>query len=166
MHNTVTVDGFSQHTFNANNIFKMSYDTKSVLKDWKTNDLIDIIQIEHNGYTRLSNPVIHERTIKFDKINNEITIIDKLTGVGKHLFEIFFYFSDLLEISMIHSKKVEVNSNHLKTLISFESDSLFNISKEDCSISYSYGTKIKSKKIVVKSHELCPFCLSTKIKPL
>ena len=62
-----------------------------VLK-WESNDNPDIVTAIHNGYSRLPEPVFHERYIIFDKINEKWTIKDTIKGEGNHVVGMVFSF--------------------------------------------------------------------------
>jgi uncharacterized heparinase superfamily protein len=52
-------------------------------------DHIGFAEASHDGYRRLTDPVIHRRRVELD--NSEVVITDCLEGRGRHTAEIFFH---------------------------------------------------------------------------
>ena len=100
-HNTVVVDGQDQDRLSEKDLFQISRDSISTIKEWTTNKQKDLISAEHTGYMRLNEPVRHLRTIAFDKLSETWSIIDELSGVGIHDFEVLFHFNELISIKTI-----------------------------------------------------------------
>ena len=92
MHNTVIVDGFSQNNLFLNKPWYFERNAIPKIIDWQSNEESDVITASHDGYSRLKEPIIHIRTIKYDKLIKKWEIEDELTGTGTHLFEWFFHF--------------------------------------------------------------------------
>lgn len=95
-HNTVTVDGEDQAVQETGFIWSHPYKSKLIQKV----ELDDgcLLKANHDGYARLTNPVIHERTIVwFDKKN--IIIKDAFSGEGIHEVELNFHFHPDVTIS-------------------------------------------------------------------
>jgi hypothetical protein len=59
----------------------------------------------HNGYLRLSDPVIHKREVLFDKKMDRINVIDWLECKKTHTVKRFWHFSDAC--------RVRLKNNHL-----------------------------------------------------
>lgn len=91
-HNTVMIDGAELAEFA--NAFKVKADlTNPKILKWETSSERDVLIAEHGAYTRLSNPVKHQREFFFDKQHGELLLIDTLTGQGEHTAEFFFHFA-------------------------------------------------------------------------
>jgi hypothetical protein len=95
-HNTVTIDGEDQAVQETGFIWSQPYTSKLIQKVELNYGCL--LKARHDGYTRLTNPVIHERTIVwFDKKN--IAIKDEFNGEGFHEFELNFHFHPDVTIS-------------------------------------------------------------------
>src|ERR1041385_1578197 len=70
-----------------------------VLK-WESNEETDLVVAEHYGYQRLASPVLHRRSVTFDKRRQFWLIEDELTGEGTHDFSFRFLFAPGLEIEV------------------------------------------------------------------
>ena len=163
-HNTVVVDGQNQDKLSENDLFQMSRDSTSTIKEWTTNNQQDLISAEHNGYMSLDEPVKHLRSITFEKLSENWLIIDQLLGDGIHDFEVLFHFNEHINIVIIDENTIVTKSKGSNLELSFKSNSDFKIVKEISYISKSYGTKVKSESVIIKSNSSCPFILETKIQ--
>jgi hypothetical protein len=78
-HNTVAIDNQDQCVFWGP--FRVAYPPKARLLEWSE----DHVAGEHEGYTRLSKPVIHRRRIEKLSVE-EWEILDQFEGRGEHEF--------------------------------------------------------------------------------
>jgi hypothetical protein len=141
MHNTVTVDGESQNVITKEILWDFSRDAIPQVLEWKTNENEDIVTAIHNGYSRLPEPVQHERSIIFNKINEKWIIKDILKGQGNHTMEWFFHFDIGIDFS-IKDNMVETKCIDGKNIILiFEPKAGLNLRRGKSFVSKSYGTK-------------------------
>jgi hypothetical protein len=91
-HNTIRVDGLDQSVSGGNflwlrhaNARCTGFDTGGEVETWAG---------EHDGYTRLDDPVVHCRLITFDKTRRVIHVRDTLKCTEKHIVEIFWHFAE------------------------------------------------------------------------
>jgi hypothetical protein len=102
---------------------------------------MDLVTAIHNGYTRLQEPVYHERTIIFDKINEKWVLKDIITGEGHHTYEWFFHFAVGIDFN-INVNKAETKCEDEKNIsIVFEPKYGLILRKEKSFVSKSYGIK-------------------------
>lgn len=92
-HNTVEVDGEEQNRFRKDTVFGMHEDAHPQLNRWESTEMFDTFDGQHDGYKRLRNPVMHRRTIHFDKKKMAITITDYCTTNGRHELQWNFHFA-------------------------------------------------------------------------
>lgn len=90
-HNTIRIDRENQSIVGGN--FMWLRKAQSRLLAFKSNHSYDHIKTEHAGYARLSNSVIHQREVTFDKKANLFKIVDSIQTQGAHFIEQFFHFS-------------------------------------------------------------------------
>jgi hypothetical protein len=96
-HNTVVIDGEDQAV--PEGTFKWATKVSSrVLRHFTFPDA-EYIEAEHDGYARLSNPVIHRRRALHVRPHCWV-IADDFRGEGPHSFETFFHFSPLAAVSL------------------------------------------------------------------
>jgi hypothetical protein len=91
-HSTVVVDGQAQALYRGR--LKWSNAPTVNRHAWVHTQPVDFIQGSHDGYERLTQSVMHTRSMVFVKPNYWI-LQDNLTGQGHHTIEQFFHFAPL-----------------------------------------------------------------------
>lgn len=92
-HSTVQIDGLEQNTIRVDTPFVIGNEAKPRVLEWKTSDDLDKVVAEHYGY-----PMIHRRTITFDKRGRFWLIDDEFIGEGEHVYEARFHFAPGSEV--------------------------------------------------------------------
>jgi hypothetical protein len=92
-HSTVQIDGLEQNTIAVETPFVIGNEAKPRVLEWKTGDDFDKVVAEHYGY-----PVVHRRTVTFDKRARCWLIDDEFVGEGEHVYEARFHFAPLLDV--------------------------------------------------------------------
>ncbi len=88
-HNTLVVDGEEQAQ--PGETFKWLSLCPARLEGLATLPNLDYASGTHEGYTRLSKPVVHRRRVVFVKPDRWF-LLDDLSGAGTHSLEFFFHF--------------------------------------------------------------------------
>ena len=96
-HSTVQVDGAEQNSIDRAIPFIIGNEARPRVLTWESNRETDLIVAEHYGYQRLASPVLHRRSVRFDKRRQFWLIEDDLTGEGTHDFSFRFHFAPGLE---------------------------------------------------------------------
>ena len=91
-HSTVQIDGLEQNSIDRDTPFVIGNQAKPRVLEWKTSDDFDKVVGEHYGY-----PVIHRRTIVFNKRERTWLIDDEFFGEGEHLYEVRFHLAPGVE---------------------------------------------------------------------
>src|SRR6185437_11991834 len=94
-HSTVQIDGLEQNTIRVDTPFVIGNEAKPRVLEWKTSADFDRVVAEHYGY-----PVVHRRTVTFDKRGCFWLIDDDFFGDGEHVYETRFHFAPGLEVSV------------------------------------------------------------------
>lgn len=144
-HNTVMVDGEEQNKFEENNLFWMGNDALPRCLKWETGNEVDVFVGEHYGYKGLSQPVVHEREIKFHKKEGKLDIVDRFKGKGKHNLEWNFILSPRF------NQELKINSDKL----------LWH--KDSASYSSEYGVAAETKKFISILQTIIPFEIKIRI---
>lgn len=146
MHNTVMIDGEEQNRIPSKDqgVFWMYDDAKPKITKWQTDEFLDIFEVEHYGYRRLANPVIHKRIFHFEKELEILTITDSFLGQGTHSFEWNFYLDPEVQIQTRDSYMLLTNKN---VTLKFEYQNFLSSQINNTSISPSYGLLTKTKRI-------------------
>lgn len=116
-HNTVRIDGCDQ-SLSGGNFMWLHHANAKCLK-WDDNNKITHFEAMHDGYNRLSDPVLHHRSIIFNKQKQIFTIIDTLDCNGEHVVERWWHFSEFCEIKRI-GQEIVVSNDGIKINLKLE----------------------------------------------
>jgi uncharacterized heparinase superfamily protein len=82
-HNTVMADGREQN--DLEDVFRLPADQVRVtVNRWASDEGVDILDVEHSGYTRLQQPLVHRRIFRLDKRRNRLLVVDCLCSSSPH----------------------------------------------------------------------------------
>ncbi|MEO6392877.1 MAG: heparinase II/III-family protein, partial [Pyrinomonadaceae bacterium] len=105
-HSTVIVDEAEQNTTDPNLPFVIGDDASPRVISCDFTLERDLVVAEHHGYARLSDPVIHRRTVEFNKVDRYWLVSDTMTGAGRHQFDLYFHFAPKLQVELVDSSAV------------------------------------------------------------
>jgi len=91
-HNTIRVDGVDQSVSGGN--FLWLRHAKARCTGAETGGEVETWVGEHNGYARLDDPVVHHRTITFNKERMIVWVRDVLECNKNHMVEVFLHFAE------------------------------------------------------------------------
>lgn len=97
-HNTVRVDGVDQSVIGGN--FMWLKHARAWCERWETDAARDCFAGAHDGYRRLQDPVVHRRSLEFDKAARVLRVADTLTCAGTHQVELFWHFAETCRIQV------------------------------------------------------------------
>ncbi len=93
-HNTVLVDGAEMARLGeGGKLWTIHNDAVPEVNRWEVGARLDILSARHSGYMRLAEPVLHQRTIVFDKTASFWAIFDEVKGQGVHRCELIFHLA-------------------------------------------------------------------------
>jgi len=98
-HNTIRVDGMDQSESGGN--FMWLRKAIADCERWETGKEFDRFTGVHDGYARLTDPVIHRREITFNKPERLIMVTDYLLCRSTHEIECFWHFSEDCEVTPV-----------------------------------------------------------------
>jgi hypothetical protein len=87
-HSTVQIDGLEQNTIDLQQPFVIGNEARPRVLEWKNDADSDKVVGEHYGY-----PVVHRRTVIFNKRERLWLIDDEFFGEGEHLYEARFHLA-------------------------------------------------------------------------
>ncbi|MDX6711449.1 MAG: hypothetical protein QOH96_2465 [Blastocatellia bacterium] len=144
-HSTVEIDGKEQNTINRDTPFLIGNQARPRLVSWKLEGDVEIVEAEHFGYSILTQPVIHRRAVRFDKLDRFWLIEDSFSGSGTHDFMFRFLFAPDLNISVTDEGIVEAASAKTGAYLLIAPASSMDAPKfEALYSSQDYGAKQKS----------------------
>jgi hypothetical protein len=97
-HNTVRVDGADQSAMGGN--FMWLRHAGAWCEEWLSDDDRDRLVAAHDGYTHLPDPVLHRRTLEFDKRARILRVTDGLECKQAHEVEIAWHFAEACRIQV------------------------------------------------------------------
>ena len=97
-HNTIRIDGQDQSEPGGK--FMWLRKANGGCSEWRTRPGEDVFEGWHDGYQRLADPVMHVRTIRFDKRASLFVIDDALQMEGRHEVELFFHFGECCRVTL------------------------------------------------------------------
>ncbi len=89
-HNTITVDGQDSSELADEWMFRTR--ARSRLNCWATAGKFDYVDGQHDGYTRLADPVAHRRRVLFLKPRFWL-VLDELDAAAGHTYDQYFHFA-------------------------------------------------------------------------
>lgn len=91
-HNTARVDGGDQSEITGRFLWGAKAFTRLLRFEERSEHVV--IEAEHDGYARLADPVIHRRTVTFNRITGDVRIKDRFQGAARHQIELFFHMHE------------------------------------------------------------------------
>lgn len=97
-HNTLRVDGQDQSTIGGNFLWLRHAHARVI--EHSSQDGRDRIVAEHDGYTRLADPLVHRREVCVDSHSYEVRVIDQVRCAAEHEIEMFWHFSEQCDVRL------------------------------------------------------------------
>ncbi len=91
-HNALRIDGENQSVIGGS--FMWTHHANVQVKTWETGPHSDRLIAWHGGYSRLVDPVRHERELLFDKGKGCLNVSDVVECAGTHYVECFWHFAE------------------------------------------------------------------------
>jgi hypothetical protein len=109
-HNTVGIDGQEQNEVRPEWLFRMF--EKANPEHLAVSEGDDCIQYRgrHSGYTRLPEPVVHERTFSLVRDDGALSIVDVLDGRGTHRLTWHFHFAPGVKVAIRQPGQLEIRA--------------------------------------------------------
>jgi hypothetical protein len=105
-HNTARVDGKDQSCMAGR--FIWSNKAKARLLRFHESLGHVVIEAEHDGYTRFEDPVVHRRTVEFDRLTGNFSLADSFSCAHGHTVELFFHLHEDATVTQIAAGIVEI----------------------------------------------------------
>lgn len=118
-HNTLVVDDVDQSEILGP--FLWGKKARSRCVQWHDKSPVCKVIGEHDGYSRLNDPVIHRRTLELDGKTNFITILDEVISQGPHKIVIYFHFSEYSILNKLNEYTYEAVIVSNKIVFEFDS---------------------------------------------
>ena len=166
-HNTVMVDNEEINRLYEEDFFAMADDARGILNKWISTEEHDILDAQHEGYTRLKSPVVHRRIVLFNKKGGYWVLVDELSTTGKHAYCFHLHF--LPSAVSEHEAKsfiVKTDDPHGPNLLVVPFDMTRITTRVlDGWVSESYGKKIPAPVLQFSTTKNGPMILTTILLP-
>jgi len=140
-HNTVMVDSAELNPILADDLFRLGPGAVPTVQTWQTTPAADRLEITHNGYERLPEPVHHQRQFYFDKERYYWIIRDQLSGHGAHKLEWFLHFNVGIPVQISHNSILTQCQQGANLFLYVVGNMELHISSEEGWVSPSYGIR-------------------------
>lgn len=107
-HNTLTVDGIDQSV--PLGPFMWGARAGTACLDWRPALPAMRVSGEHDGYTRLADPVRHRRTVELDAASRQLTIADDLAMEGSHRVMLCLHFAERCDVDCEEGQRLVVRA--------------------------------------------------------
>ncbi|HSE91086.1 MAG TPA: alginate lyase family protein [Candidatus Binatia bacterium] len=168
-HNTIRIDGYDQSIPGGR--FLWSHVANSQVDHTEENNDFVEVEARHDGYRRLTDPVMHRRRMRLYKQSKKIFIEDTLHCRDRHDIEIFFHFNESCRIEQTKSASytVEIGEKRLHIQLDLQLQSQLLRGSENPIlgwVSRTYGIKKPSFTLVGRATLTGSKQLETEIEPL
>ncbi|MCD4828950.1 MAG: heparinase II/III family protein [Candidatus Cloacimonetes bacterium] len=162
MHNTATVDGLDQNKLSTANVFWFQREAVATTLRWNSTPTRDEFEGEHDGFTRLPDPVVHRRSIVLDKKPFCMNLCDSFTGSQEHRVCLHFHFAPEVSVEEVDEGFLAIVEN-TKVKMMFESENPIEAKLEDSFVSRSYGSRQQAQALTVLVSAVGAISIRTKI---
>jgi len=157
-HNTVVVDGREIADF-ARLWHLVADHTAPRVLEWSSGADEDRWEAEHHGYTRLPEPVVHRRSVRFRRRAREWLIRDRLLGRGRHRAELFLHLNPAAGVERVDGCTVDVRLGEGRLRIGCGDP----IEVTTGWVAPSYGVRHEAPVLRITREGMVPFELTTTI---
>ena len=105
-HNTAAVDAEDQSVKLGS--FLWGERARARCLRWEPGEHGGTVTGEHDGYARLSDPVIHRRTLELDGQSGILTITDRFVAEGAHEVSLYFHLAEHCVLSAMDGPAMEI----------------------------------------------------------
>jgi hypothetical protein len=138
-HNTLMIDGVEQNEFNPEWLFRMFEKAQGEHVSFGEDGSAVTYAGRHTGYSRLPEPVTHDRSFRLDRASSRLEIHDWLSGAGRHRLAWHFHFAPGVSARLASGACMLTAANQSMEL-SFPKDLAAAVS--DAWYSPSYGVRV------------------------
>lgn len=98
-HNTVEIDGVDQSVMQGPFLWGKRANARCL--HWEAHPSGGRVTASHDGYSRLSDPVVHRRTLELQGEELALAVTDELECSGSHRATVYFHLSEHCEIDRV-----------------------------------------------------------------
>jgi hypothetical protein len=161
-HNTVRIDREEISELIKGQPFTLGPNRAVTVNRWETGDDEDVLDAQHNGYSRLEHNITHRRILRFNKRLEYWIVDDCFTAAAEasdqpHLIEFFFNFDAGLQVAFKDGDRAMARSRSAALAVVPVSGHTFETRIATRWVSLSYGTRKPSFGIMYSLYATIPF---------
>lgn len=103
-HNTVGVDGLDQSEIGGNFMWLKKANARMIAHETGSDKQVQVFEGEHDGYTRLADPVLHRRRITYDFNKKRIVVKDILQCTNVHDIAVHWQFGEGCQAAIVEGQ--------------------------------------------------------------
>jgi Heparinase II/III-like protein len=107
-HNTVVVAYTEINPIEPRSLFQMRQFAHPTVELWEESEDRVRLTASHDGYSRLTPPVVHRRTFSLDRASDELQVADELLGDGDQRAESYIHFAPDAQVVQVREDDWEV----------------------------------------------------------
>ena len=160
-HNGLEIDGEEVNRFvSPDSLWQLRYDAHPIGGAVTCGSKTDTFRGSHDGYARLSQPVLHTRECVLDHDRPRFVVRDSLTGSGSHAFTWRFHLDPAITPAHDGANLRLSNGDRQAWVIPTQPAPAMTITIEDGWVSPSYGVRAPAKVIVCRATASLPLTVS------
>lgn len=152
-HNTATIDGVCQSE--ALGPFLWGKRANAKLLGWQDDESKTEVVGQHDGYTRLADPVVHRRKITLNKISNNIEISDCFESQAAHRVRRYFHLSPDCRVDRMSDSTVRIVRSNASLKLEVDRGSIdIQVAGEDNCVGWvssGYHVRLPSHCLVIEN---------------
>jgi len=113
-HNTVVIDDLDQSVSGGNFLWLAKANCRCI--DASLHSPVQFVVGEHDGYRRLSDPVIHRRRVEFHSSGHSFTVVDEVVCKSTHSVQICWHFSESCLVTT-HGRRIAARSGGVALML-------------------------------------------------
>jgi len=164
-HNTVRIDNKEISEHREGELFSFISNVRPRVISWKSDEDRDVLDAEHDAYSRLERPVTHRRIVTLEKKKGYWLMRDIFTGQGRHRFEFCFNFDAGLKVSVDELNNATASDDTAALTITPVSEQKLEAKIESRWVSLAYGIRLNSSAIIYSLMADTPVEVSFKLQP-
>jgi hypothetical protein len=165
-HNTVVVDEQEIHPFDPRRVFELRQFAQPRVDACDLASDVLTFEGSHDGYRRLSDPVVHARRISLDTATGEVNIRDELAGAAAHGFESLVHLVPGTSVHRVDDVSFEIESERARARLSVTGVDGDELNVEEGWFSDRYGARERTLVVVARGRRSCPAVFGYALVPV
>jgi hypothetical protein len=167
-HNTPIVDRREINRFyGVRMLWSIRDDARSEVLEWRTDARQDTFRGTHRGYSRLSDPVLVERSVILDHQLNVLAIEELISGNAQHVIEVPLHLAPGIEVEVTEKKALRLCHKERVFQLQWRSEAPWEVTTKLDKVSPSYGVCCESRTVLFRTRTMLPvrlrYCVGSEV---